>query len=57
MKHAGTNAKATFKVLFEIGTKKYILNYITALEAEVELKPNSEVTKAIENAKEKLSTR
>ena len=56
MKVAGTIAKAMFKVLFELDNEKYILNFITALEREQELrnKPNSEVEKAIRNAKEKL---
>ena len=59
MKAAGTNARAMFKVLFELGNEKYIQNFISALEAEQELreKPNNEVSKAIDNAKETLHKR
>ena len=59
MKAAGTNAKAMFKVLFDLGNEKYIQNFITALEAEQELreKPNTKVTEAIEFAKERLTKR
>ncbi len=59
MKVAGTNAKAMFKVLFELENEKYISNFISALEAEQKLreKPNGEVTKAINSAKETLTKR
>jgi len=59
MKAAGTNAKAMFKVLFEINNEQYILNFVSALEKEQELrkKPNGEVAKAINNAKETLLKR
>lgn len=59
MKAAGTNAKAMFKVLFELKNEKYISNFISALEAEQELreKPNGEVAKAINSAKETLTKR
>jgi len=59
MKAAGTNARAMLKVLFEIDNEKYILNFISALEHEQELreKPNKEVTKAIDSAKEILLKR
>ena len=58
-KAAGTNAKAMFEVLFDLGNEKYIKNLIAAFEAEQELreKPNSKVTEAIDIAKEKLSKR
>lgn len=57
MKAAGTNAKAMFKVLFKLGNEDYILNFISALEAEQELRenPNGEVSKAIESAKKTLA--
>ena len=59
MKAAGTNAKAMFEVLFKLGNKEHILNFISALEAEQELreKPNGEATKAIESAKKTLAER
>jgi len=59
MKVAGTNARAMFKVLFKIDNEQYILNFTSALEQEQELreKPNGEVTKAINSAKETLLKR
>ena len=53
-KVAGTNAKAMFEVLFELGNEQYILNFISALEQELRKKPNSKVAKAINIAKETL---
>ncbi len=57
MKAAGTNAKAMFDVLFELGNEKYILNLIAAFEAEQELRenPNGKVTEEIDIAKERLA--
>lgn len=59
MKVAGTNARAMFEVLFELGNEKYIANLIFALEKEQALRerPNSKVAEVIELAKEKLLKR
>lgn len=59
MKAAGTNARAMFRVLFELGDERYLQNFIHALEAEQDLrkKPNGEVSKAINKAKETLQKR
>ena len=56
---AGTNVKAMFDVLFELGNEEYISNLITAFEAEQELRenPNGRVTEEIDIAKERLAKR
>ena len=54
MRCAGTNAKATFTLLFEMNNIKYIENFITALENEMEVKSNKNVLIEVERAKAKL---
>ena len=55
MRCAGTNAKATFALLFEMNNKKYLENFITALENEMEVKSNKNVLIEVERAKAKLN--
>jgi hypothetical protein len=55
MRCAGTNAKATFTLLFEMNNKKYIENFITALENEMEVQSNKKVLAEVEQAKIKLN--
>ena len=54
MRCAGTNAKATFTLLFEMNNKKYLENFITALENEMEVKSNKNVLIEVDRAKTKL---
>lgn len=54
MRCAGTNAKATFKLLFELNNKKHLENFITALESEMEVKFNKNVLIEVEKAKAAL---
>ena len=54
MRCAGTNAKATFKLLFELNNQKYLENFITALENKMEVKSNKNVLIEVEQAKATL---
>jgi len=55
MRCAGTNAKATFEILFKLGKKEYIENFILALEREMETKSNNNVLREVEKAKDKIN--
>ncbi len=56
MRCAGTNAKATLKILFELDNKKYLENFILALEREMETKSNKNVLHEVEKAKARMNS-
>lgn len=56
MRCAGTNAKATFKILFELDNKKYLENFILALEREMEARSNNNVLDEVEKAKVRMNS-